>query len=259
MRSDEPDSDLVFSALGSAVRRRILDLVRSDPGLTVLEIADGFEMSRFGVRKHLDTLVEARLLTVERDGRAKRHYLNAVPIQTIYDRWLTKYSRLWAPALTGLKYRLEGDDPEMSDHRHRYEIYIRTTPEKLWEALTDGEITRKYYYGAPVESTFEPGDPILYKHHDDDSVTMISGEVIEAVPGKRLVHTFSFHNDDPPSTVRYEIEENDGTCKLTLTHEFDEINKTYRAVEDGWNPILSGLKTLLETGEPLRIRMSEES
>lgn len=145
----------------------------------------------------------------------------------------------------------------MSEHRHRYEIYIRTTPEKLWEALTNGEITRKYYYGAPVESSFEAGDPIEYKHHEDDSVTMITGQIIEAVPGERLVHTFSFHNDDPPSTVRYEIEESDGTCKLTLVHEFEEINKTYRAVEDGWNPILSGLKTLLETGKPLRIRMPE--
>lgn len=248
----------MFSALGSGVRRRILDLVRSNPGLTVLEIADEFEMSRFGVRKHLDTLVEADLLTIERDGRSKRHYLNAVPIQTIYDRWLTKYSRRWAPVLTGLKYRLEGENQEMSKHRHRYEIYIRTTPEKLWQALTDGEITRKYYYGAPVESTFKPGDPIAYKHHEDDSVTMITGEIVEAVPGVRLVHTFSFHNDDPPSIVRYEIEEDEGTCKLTVVHEFDEINKTYRSVEDGWNPILSGLKTLLETGEPLRIRMSED-
>ncbi|NNF04714.1 MAG: helix-turn-helix domain-containing protein [Rhodothermales bacterium] len=254
---DGPLEDLVFSALGSGVRRRILDLVRRSPGLTVLEIADGFEMSRFGVRKHLDTLVQAGLLTVERDGRAKRHYLNAVPIQTIYDRWLTKYSRRWAPVLTGLKYRLEGDKQDMSKHRHRYEIYIRATADKLWEALTDGAITRQYYYGSPVESSFEPGAPIIYKHHEDDSVTMISGEIVEAVPGTRLIHTFSFHNDDPPSTVRYEIEENDGTCKLTLVHEFDEINKTYRAVEDGWNPILSGLKTLLETGEPLNIRMSD--
>lgn len=255
MTNKSHNDDLVFSALSSPVRRHILDLVRHAPGLTVLEISDRFEMSRFGVRKHLDTLVEAGLLTVERDGRAKKHYLNAVPIQTIYDRWLTRYSRRWAPALTAIRYELEGEVPDMNRHRHRYELYIRTSAERLWTAITDGEMTRRYFYRAPVESTFEPGDSIAYKHHEDDSITLISGKILESEPPRRLVHTFSFTNDDPPSTVTWHIEDLGGTCKLTLTHDFDEKNETWRSVENGWNPILSGLKTLLETGEPLDVPM----
>ena len=253
------DEDDVFRALGSPVRRSILDVVRAQPGLTVLEITDEFEMTRFGIRKHLQILLDAHLLTVEKDGREKRHYLNPIPIQTIYDRWLTHYSRRWAPTLTALKYTIEEEESDMSDkHTHRYEIYIRTTAKQLWKALTTGEMSRKYFYQAPVKSTFEPGDPIQYLHHSDPSRVMIDGEVIEADPPNRLVHTFSFpSNDDPPSTVTWDIEQMDGVCKLTLIHTFDEQNETYRSVGNGWNPILSGLKTLLETGEQLPIPMPE--
>ena len=249
------DDDQVFRALGSAVRRNILDIIRAEPGISLNEISDQFDMSRFGVRKHLEVLVEAGLISVEKEGRVKRHYMNPVPIQSIYDRWLTRYSARWAAALTGLKYHLEDENQAMNELKLRYEIYIRTSAERLWQAITDGELTRKYYYGAPVKSSFEPGASIEYLNHEDPSKVMISGKIVEADAPRRLVHTFDFGKGDGPSTVTYEIEPMGEVCKLTLVHEFDEVNDTYNGVKGGWNPILSGLKTFLETGDILQIPM----
>ncbi len=252
LHAESPAEDRVFKALANSSRRQILDIIGSAPGITQGDISDHFDMSRFGVRSHVEVLKEARLVTVEADGRERRHYLNVVPIQTLYDRWLTEHSARWASALTKLKYGLEA----MPDLKHRYEIYIRTSPEDLWNALTNGDVTPLYYYGAQLETSLEPGTPFLYRHHADKSVTMISGEVVECVPMKRLIHTFDFMKGDGPSTVTYEIEPMGDVCKLTLVHVFEEENKTFSDVQSGWNPILSGLKTWLETGEVLQIPTS---
>lgn len=242
----------MFKALANVSRRRILDIIGSAPGITQGDLSDQFDMSRFGVRNHVAVLKEAGLVIIEADGRERRHYLNAVPIQTLYDRWLTEHSARWASAMTTLKYGLEA----MPELKHHYEVYIRTTPEALWNALTNGKVTPLYYYGAQLDTTLEPGSPFLYKHHEDASVVMISGEVLECVPHERLVHTFDFMKGDGPSTVSYEIEQMGDVCKLTLVHTFKNEDDTFRSVRNGWNPILSGLKTWLETGKVLDIPMA---
>jgi uncharacterized protein YndB with AHSA1/START domain len=142
--------------------------------------------------------------------------------------------------------------------RQVYEIYIRTTPEKLWQAITDPEMTKKYFYESAVESSWAIGSSLNRLRPDGSH--MLEGEVVEFDPPRRLVHTF-VHVDvkpedrDPPSRVTWEIVALGDTCKLTLTHEhFAGETETYKGTLTGWNPVLSGLKTLLETGKPLEIQ-----
>ncbi len=204
--------------------------------------------------KHLGVLEEAGLITTRKVGREKFHYLNPVPVQQIADRWISKYAAPFAGALTALKRSLE--DP-MSKPIHVYEVFIRTTPEKLWQAITDGEMTKHYFYGSSVKSTWKAGGPITY--HNQDGKLLVEGKVIVAEPNKRLQQTWFAAYDpeaagDRPSRVTWEIEKLGETCKLTVTHDdFDSETKTFQSVARGWNPVLSGLKTLLETGKPLVI------
>lgn len=138
-----------------------------------------------------------------------------------------------------------------------YQIYIRTTPEKLWEAITDPAMTRKYFYETAVESTWKRGAPLNRRRADGSPV--LEGEILEIDPPRRLVHTFITaysepEDRDPPSRVTWEIEPMGETCRLTLTHEhYNGESETYIGTLTGWNPVLSGLKTLLETGAPLQI------
>lgn len=99
--------DKVFHALASGVRRRILDIVRDQPGCAVQEVSRHFDVSRIAVMKHLNVLEDAGLLVSEKKGRQRCLHFNAVPIQMIHERWTSEYSALWAGKLTNLKYRLE--------------------------------------------------------------------------------------------------------------------------------------------------------
>lgn len=99
--------DAVFHALAHAARRRILDIVRSDPGTNVASVCAHFSVSRIAVMKHINVLEEADLVVSEREGRERRLYFNIVPIQMIYDRWTSRYASLWAERLTGVKYAVE--------------------------------------------------------------------------------------------------------------------------------------------------------
>ena len=98
---------VVFDALGSPVRRRILDIVKDDPGCTVGEVAACFDTTRIAVMRHIRMLEEVDLLISRKQGRKRHLYHNAVPIQMIYDRWTTEYSSLWASRMVDLKYRIE--------------------------------------------------------------------------------------------------------------------------------------------------------
>ena len=96
-------------------------------------------MTRFGVMKHLKVLEEANLVVTRRRGREKLHFLNPVPIRRVHDRWVSKYAEPWAATLSDLKQRLESETMEKI-----FEIYIKTTPERLWQAITDPEMRAKY-------------------------------------------------------------------------------------------------------------------
>src|SRR5947207_12233898 len=144
--------DAVFKALADPTRRSLLDELFSDDGQTLSALERRLPMTRFGVMKHLRVLEEAGLVTTKRRGREKLHFLNPVPIRLVHDRWVSKYAEPWAAALSGLKHDIEEDDMEKV-----FEIYIKTTPERLWEAITDSEMRAKYNFGVGVASDWTPG------------------------------------------------------------------------------------------------------
>lgn len=104
---DNRDMDAVFQALAHESRRHMLDMVKECPGIGVGALAADFDVSRIAVMKHLGILERAGLLVSEKDGRTRRLYFNAVPIQMIHDRWTTEYSAYWSGNLTRIKYLAE--------------------------------------------------------------------------------------------------------------------------------------------------------
>ncbi|MGH3051155.1 MAG: SRPBCC family protein [Gaiellaceae bacterium] len=138
-----------------------------------------------------------------------------------------------------------------------YSIFIRATPEQVWEAITTPEFTRRYFHGSEIDSTFEPGSP--YKSWSPTHEQLwVEGEVVESNPPERLVHTWlSLYDEEAageqPSRVAWEIELKDGgITKLTVVHDrLERSPKTAAGVSGGWMYVLSGLKTVLETGASL--------
>jgi uncharacterized protein YndB with AHSA1/START domain len=240
--------DEVFRALADPTRRALLDeLFRAD-GQTLRALEERFPISRFGVMKHLRLLEEVGLVVTRRRGREKLHFLNPVPIRLIHDRWVSKYAEPWAAGLSGLKSRLERPMEKI------YEIYIRTTPERLWEAIVDPDIRSKYNFGVRIDSDWRPGSRIETTAPGAPFV-LGEGEVLEVDPPRRLVHTMVAMWDDDvkaegASRVTWEIEPVGDSCRLVLTH--DELREgANEQLFGGWPMILSGLKTWLETGELL--------
>jgi uncharacterized protein YndB with AHSA1/START domain len=241
--------DAVFRALADPTRRSMLDELFRQDGQTLSALERRLPMTRFGVMKHLRVLEEAGLVTTKRHGREKHHFLNPVPIRLVHDRWVSKYAEPWAAALSGLKHRLEDKTMEKV-----FEIYIKTTPERLWEAITDGEIRQKYNFGVGVTSDWTPGS--RYESvHPGAGVAIAEGENLEIDPPRRLVQSFNaLWSDDVKaegtSRVTWEIEPVGDSCRLTVTH--DQLREDANdELYGGWPMILSGLKTLLETGELL--------
>jgi uncharacterized protein YndB with AHSA1/START domain/DNA-binding transcriptional ArsR family regulator len=241
--------DAVFKALADPTRRSLLDELFKQDGQTLSSLEQRLPMTRFGVMKHLKLLEEAGLVTTQKRGREKLHFLNPVPIRLVHDRWVSKYAEPWAATLTGLKRSIEEDVMEKV-----FEIYIKTTPERLWQAITDSEMRSKYSFGVGVESDWAPGSS--YEAVHPGAPTPISmGENLEVDPPRRLVQSFTaLWSDDVKaegtSRVTWEIEPVGDSCRLTVTH--DQLREGASGeLYGGWPMILSGLKTLLETGETL--------
>jgi uncharacterized protein YndB with AHSA1/START domain len=240
--------DDVFKALADPTRRSLLDELFRQDGQTLGALEARFDMSRFGVMKHLRQLEDAGLVVTRKQGREKLHFLNPVPIRLVHDRWVSKYAEPWAAALSGIKTRLESPMDKV------FEIYIRTTPERLWEAITDPEIRSKYNFGAGVRSEWTVGSPLVMGAPGAGGL-LAEGEVLESDPPRRLVHTMvALWSDDVagqgPSRVAWDIEPVGDSCRLTVTHDqlAEDANPE---LYGGWPMIVSGLKTWLETGELL--------
>src|SRR6202171_393908 len=239
--------DDVFRALADPTRRSLLDELFKQDGQTLRALQERLPMTRFGVMKHLRLLEEAGLVVTRRRGREKLHFLNPVPIRLVHDRWVSKYAEPWAAALSDLKHKLE--DKTMVKV---FEIYIKTTPERLWKALTDTEMRRQYTFGAVVTSDWTPGS----RYEGTGMGTpILEGENLEGDPPRGLVQSFRALWDEDvksegPSRVTYEIEPIGDSCRLTGTH--DQLRDgANNQLFGGWPMVLSGLKTLLETGELL--------
>jgi uncharacterized protein YndB with AHSA1/START domain len=151
----------------------------------------------------------------------------------------------------------------MSKPEFVYVTYIATTPERLWAALTSGTFTKQYWYDRRIESEWRVGAPVRFYDGDSDTVTD-SGAVLECDPPRRLVYTFRAEFDEASraqgfSRVSFSLEPHDGMVKLTLVHDELPDEEMAAAFREGWSPILSSLKTFLESGAPLpRLRRLEE-
>ncbi|MGH9270526.1 MAG: ArsR/SmtB family transcription factor [Ilumatobacteraceae bacterium] len=242
----------VFRALADPTRRGLLDALHEQDGQTLLALTAGRGMTRIAVAKHLRLLEDAGLVVSRRQGREKFHFLNVVPIRLVHDRWVSKYTEPWVAGLSGLKHELE----HAMEHSMEkvFEIYIRTSPERLWEAITDPAVRAKYHFGAGVESDWTTGSRYTLDHPGADG-PLAEGENLVVDPPRRLVQTMrTLWSEDAErqgtSRVTWEIEPVGDSCRLTVTHDqlsADAPPELYR----GWPMILSGLKTWLETGHTL--------
>src|SRR6202022_1607668 len=244
-----PGMESVFKALADPSRRKLLDLLFERDAQTLTELVGSLPaMTRFGVMKHLHLLEKAGLVTTRRAGREKLHYLNAVPIRLVHDRWVSKYAEPWAATLSGLKNTLEATMEKV------FEIYIKTTPERLWEGITDREIRSKYQWDSQVSSTWKPGSHFEMRN-GDRSLLLGEGENLVVEPPRRLVQSMvALWGEDVRSEgttrISWEIEPVGDSCRLTVTHDQWREGANGQ-LYGGWPMILSGLKTWLETGELL--------
>lgn len=240
--------DAVFKALADPTRRELLDALFESDGQSLSALESRFSISRFGVMKHLRQLEAAGLVITRRRGREKLHFLNPVPIRLIHDRWVSKYSEPVVASLSGLKTRLETTMEKI------YEIYIRTTPELLWAALTDPEQTPVYYFGNSYITDWRTGSAFTTENPHANG-PLGSGTVLLADPPRKLVMTMTALWDEDvkaegESRITYEILQIGDSCQLTVTH--DQLREGANGqLYGGWPMILSGLKTWLETGERL--------
>lgn len=248
--------DEVFRALNDPGRRLLLDRLFTKDGQTLLELSRHLpQMTRFGVMSHLRVLEKAGLVVPRKAGRNKHHYLNPVPIRRVHDRWISKYTAPWAGALAGLKAHLEGGSTTMSRPVHIYQVFIGCKVNDAWQALVDGEQTQRYYYGTKVESEWNEGADLRYLY--PDGTVAADGKVIAIDPPHRLEMTFHPRWDPEteaagPARMVWLVEEAEGTTRLTV--ELYDLTPGTRAYDDfvgGLPLIVSGLKTLLETGRPL--------
>lgn len=259
--------DEVFKALADASRRRLLDNLNGRNGQSLRELCAGLDMARQSVSKHLTVLGAANLVTTAWRGREKLHYLNAEPINAIAERWINQYDRERVRALADLKTALE-QAPVNSTDAFVYTTYIHTTPDKLWQALTDPAFTSRYW-GVTFETDWAPGSTMTWQE-DDHRTADAAQVVLEADPGRRL--SYAWHTPTPEwaqaagisddvlaklrserrSKVTFEIEPLGDMVKLTVVHDDFEPDSTMREmVSQGWPALLSSLKTLLETGQAL--------
>ena len=259
--------DEVFRALADPSRRQLLDSLNTRNGQTLRELCSGLNMARQSVSKHLSILEAANLVTTVRRGREKLHYLNAAPINEISERWITRYEQARVHALADLKRALE-EDSAMDKPTFVYTTYIRTTPERLWKALTDAAFTQRYW-GTTFQTDWKPGSTMTW-HQLGLSFADSEQVVLESEPHRRLSytwHTFTPELSDtlhltkeareritaePRSKVTFDIEPLGDMVKLTVVHDGFEPDSVMAAmVRVGWPQVLSGLKTLLEIGETL--------
>jgi uncharacterized protein YndB with AHSA1/START domain/DNA-binding transcriptional ArsR family regulator len=265
--SERHEMDEVFRALADPSRRLLLDRLNERNGQTLRELCEGLEMARQSVSKHLAVLEAANLVTTVRRGREKLHYLNAAPINEMSERWIDRYDQERVRALADLKRALE--ETPMQKPSFAYTTYIKTTPERLWQALTEPAFTERYWR-TTFETDWQVGSRITWHHH---GVTIAHPEqvVLESEPYRRLSytwHTFTpelaeVHDElsdelltkaaaEERSKVTFEIEPLDELCKLTVIHDgFEPGSIVVELVSGGWPRVLSELKTLLETGETL--------
>jgi uncharacterized protein YndB with AHSA1/START domain/DNA-binding transcriptional ArsR family regulator len=246
------DDDVVFRALADPTRRALLDRLRERDGQTLGELCGPLAMARQSATQHLGLLEAANLITTLRRGREKLHYLNPVPLWEIQDRWIEAFERPRLRTLRTVKRRAE--EETMSDRPgYVYVTYIQSTAERVWEALTDADLTGEYWGHSNV-SDWQAGSSWEHRRLDGSGIADVTGTVLESVPPRRLVMTFDAPGEAPaqgPSTVTFDIEPYHEIVRLTVTHQNLADQEAVDTVSHGWPAVCANLKSLLETGHVL--------
>ncbi|HEX3815550.1 MAG TPA: metalloregulator ArsR/SmtB family transcription factor [Mycobacteriales bacterium] len=254
--------DPVFKALTDRTRRLLLDRLRERNGQTLRELCEHLDMARQSATQHLDVLERANLVTVVRRGRERLHYLNPAPIHDIEERWISGFDRPRLQAINTIKQQAE--EHAMTEQStsaestavpsYVYVTYIRASAAQVWQALTDADLTSRYWNHANV-SDWQPGSAWEHRRADGSGVVDVTGRVITAEPPTRLAITFE---DDPnaetprePSVVTFLVEPHEDVVRLTVTHENLPNEAMLRGISHGWPAVLANLKSLLETGDVL--------
>jgi DNA-binding transcriptional ArsR family regulator/uncharacterized protein YndB with AHSA1/START domain len=255
------EMDEVFRALADPSRRLLLDSLNARNGQNLQELCAGLSMARQSVSKHLAVLEAANLVTTVWRGREKLHYLNAEPINAIADRWINQYHRARVQTLADLKTALETES--MSSAEFVYTTFIRTTPERLWQAITDPAFSRRYM-GHALVSDFTKGSTYVWEQ-DGLLIAHPDQVILESDPYRRLA--FTFHTFVPELTaagldeetiaraaaekrskVSFDIEPvDDDQVKLTVIHgDFGPDSTVRGLISGGWPWKIANLKTALE-------------
>ncbi|MEU4606127.1 metalloregulator ArsR/SmtB family transcription factor [Kribbella sp. NPDC023972] len=266
--------DEVFRALADPSRRQLLDMLNERNGQTLRELCAGLDMARQSVSKHLAVLASANLVTTVWRGREKLHYLNAEPINAIADRWINQYDRRRVQLFADLKTALEAEN--MSDTDFVYTTYIKTTPERLWQALTEPKFTDQYWQ-VHHETDWKAGSEMVW-HMGDVAMAGPGQKVLEYDPYRRL--SFTWHritpefaqavkmsddlyqktSSEPLSTATFELEPVGDQVKLTVVHTGFEPGSAIREmVGEGWVQLISDLKSFVESTPELRAEPSPSS
>jgi uncharacterized protein YndB with AHSA1/START domain len=245
--------DQVFKAINDSSRRALLDRLADRDGQSLGELCGYLpSMTRFGVMNHLRVLEDAGLVTTRKEGRRKLHFLNPIPIRLIHDRWISRYMEPRVGAISAIKTRLEEGAHTMSTPTHIYRAYINAPARTVWRAITDGDQTVQYFYGTRVESDWEVGSTIVYSYPDGSVAA--DGEILAVDPPHRLEMTFHARWDpdlvaEGPVREVWALSETNGMTELTVEmHDVAVDSKTFSDFTNGFPYIVSGLKSLVETG-----------
>ena len=244
--------DALFKALADPTRRALLDRLRVRNGQTLGELCLGLGMARQSASQHLEVLEGANLISVTWRGREKLHYLNPVPIWDMQQRWIGRFEPPRLRAVNAIKRQAE--DTTMHERpTYVYVTYIESSPERVWDALTDADLTASYWGHSNV-SDWQVGSRWEHRRTDGSGIADVVGSVLEADRPNRLVVTFDAPGPEPasrPSKVTFTIEPYHEIVRLTVTHEDLPDQSAFEAVSEGWMAVCANLKSLLETGHVL--------
>ena len=248
--------DEVFKAINDPSRRLLLDALFESDGQTLGELTARLpDMTRYGVMNHLRVLEDAKLITTLRQGRSKLHYLNPVPIRLIHDRWINKFAELRVGAIADLKARVESGGEPMGAPDHIYKAYINGSQADVWDAIVNPDKTVQYFYGTVIDVELEPGGKMNYSYPDGTPASV--GEVIAVDAPHKIEFMFHAQWDEElvaegPVREVWALVELSGMVELTIElYDAPAGSKTHTEFSNGFPYIVSGLKTLVETGQAL--------
>ena len=242
----------VFKALADQSRRQLLDRLHDRDGQTLGELCGSLDMARQSASQHLSVLEAAHLVSAVWHGREKLHYLNPVPLHEAQERWIDKFEASRLRALSGIRHSAE-ELAMTTQPTYVYVTYIKASPEQVWQALTDADLTARYW-GHRNESDWHEGSTWEHVRTDGSSIADVTGTVLEVRRPERLVVTFPGSEEQrngTPSRVTFTIEPHEDIVRLTVRHEDIPTATDLEALSAGWPAVLANLKSLLETGDVL--------